>query len=91
MKNDHLGFEIAYVSEGVIHKYRPDFIIKLNNGSHLVLETKGQDTQKDRTKREFLNEWVRAVNEDGGFGKWKWAVSIHPKDIIEILSNQMEN
>ena len=84
-KNDHLGFEIAYVFEGVIHKYRPDFIIRLVSGTYLVLETKGQDTQKDRTKREFLNEWVMAVNAYGGFGKWSWAVSTHPKDIVEIV------
>jgi type III restriction enzyme len=86
MKNDHLGFEIAYVFEGVIHKYRPDFIIKLINGTHLVLETKGQDTQKDRTKREFLSEWVAAVNAHGGFGVWKWAVSTHPKDVAQLIT-----
>jgi type III restriction enzyme len=85
VKNDHLGFEITYLFEGVIRKYWPDFIIKLANGTHLVLETKGQDTQKDKTKREFLDEWVMAVNAHGGFGKWKWAVSTHPNDIGELL------
>jgi type III restriction enzyme len=85
VKNDHLGFEITYLFEGVIRKYWPDFIIKLANGTHLVLETKGQDTQKDKTKREFLDEWVMAVNAHGGFGKWKWAVSTHPNDISELL------
>ena len=85
VKNDHLGFEVAYVFEGVVHKYRPDFIIKLADGSHLVLETKGQDTQKDKTKREFLDEWVKAVNTHGGFGKWRWAVSTHPKDLGGII------
>ncbi len=86
VKNDHLGFEIAYMFEGVIHKYRPDFLIRLANGSHLILETKGQDSQKDRTKREFLDEWVRAVNAHSGFGKWRWALSTHPKDISEKIT-----
>ncbi|MBI1807714.1 MAG: DEAD/DEAH box helicase family protein [Ignavibacteria bacterium] len=85
VKNDHVGFEIAYVFEGVIHKYRPDFIIRLSDGTYLILETKGQDTQKDRTKREFLDEWVLAVNAHGGFGKWRWAVSTHPKDVPGII------
>ena len=85
VKNDHLGFEVLYVFRGVILKYRPDFIILLKDGSHLVLETKGQDTQKDRTKREFLDEWVRAVNAHGGFGRWQWAVSTHPSDVAGIL------
>jgi len=85
VKNDHLGFEILYVFKGVVQKYRPDFIIRLKDGSHLVLEVKGQDTQQDRTKREFLDEWVRAVNEHGGFGKWQWVVSTHPSDVAGLL------
>lgn len=84
-KNDHLGFEIAYVFDGIVHKYRPDFLIKLKSGTHLILETKGQDSQKDKTKREFLDEWVKAVNSHGGFGKWTWAVSTNPKDVEGII------
>jgi type III restriction enzyme len=85
VKNDHLGFEIVYIYRGVVLKYRPDFIIRLKNGAHLVLEVKGQDTEQDRTKREFLDEWVKAVNAHGGFGKWAWAVSLYPADVKEIL------
>jgi type III restriction enzyme len=88
-KNDHLGFEIAYVFEGVIHKFRPDFLIRFTNGTHLVLETKGQETQQDIAKREFLAEWVEAVNQQGGFGQWAWAVSTHPKDVAEIIQSTM--
>ena len=86
-KNDHLGFEVLYVFKGVVHKYRPDFILRLKTGSFLVLETKGQDTDQDKTKREFLDEWVKAVNEHGGFGKWSWAVSRQPGDVMSVLSH----
>jgi len=85
VKNEHLGFEVLYIFNGVVQKYRPDFIIRLKNGNHLILETKGQDTQQDKTKREFLDEWVRAINEHGGFGKWQWAVSTNPADVAGIL------
>jgi type III restriction enzyme len=85
VKNDHLGFEVLYVYKGVVHKYRPDFIIRLKTGSFLVLETKGQDSDQDKTKREFLDQWVKAVNEHGGFGQWSWAVAQKPGDVIEIL------
>lgn len=54
--------------EGVVHTFYPDFIIRLVNGEMLVLETKGKDDQQNRTKREFLDEWCRAVNTHGGFG-----------------------
>ncbi|HEY7220070.1 MAG TPA: hypothetical protein VH985_16915 [Candidatus Binatia bacterium] len=80
------GFEILYVFKGVVHKYRPDFIIRLKTGDYLVLETKGQDTDQDKAKRTFLDEWVKAVNEHGGFGKWRWAVSKQPGDVVGILT-----
>lgn len=85
VKNDHLGFEIHYIFKGVVRKYNPDFILQLNDGKHLIIETKGQDTQQDMTKREFLDEWVRAVNKDGRFGKWEWDVSKRPDDIEGII------
>ncbi len=86
VKNDHLGFIILYNYQGVTRKYYPDFIVKLTNGEFLVLETKGQDDQKNKTKRSFLDEWVRAVNSHGGFGKWHWDVSFHPSDLESIIS-----
>ena len=85
VKNDHLGFEGLYIFEGVVQKCRPDFVIRLRHGSHLILELQGQDTQQDRTKREFLHEWVRAVNKHGGFGRWQWALSTHPSHVSGIL------
>ena len=76
---------IFYIFEGVIHKFYPDFIVRLKNKRYLVLETKGADTQKDKTKRNFLDEWVKAINQHGGFGEWTWAVSKHPSDLKSII------
>ena len=86
VKNDHLGFEILYIFSGVVRKYRPDFIIRLKNGEYLILETKGKETLRDKTKRNFLDEWVKAVNQHGGFGTWKWAVSKNPADVEGIIA-----
>ncbi len=85
VKNDHLGFEIFYIFEGTVHKYYPDFIIKLKNGTNLIMETKGQDSLKDKTKRAYLDEWVTAINEHGGFGRWEWALSTDPADVKSII------
>ena len=90
VKNDHLGFEILYLFKGVVLKYRPDFLIRLEDGSFLVLEVKGQDDQQDRTKREFLDEWVRAVNAHGGFAKWRWALSKHPSDVGGLIGARVK-
>jgi len=88
VKNDHIGFEITYSFKGIIHKFRPDYLVRLTNGKTLILEVKGQDDQQNQTKREFLSEWVRAVNGHGGFGEWTADVSRHPKDLLEILIRQ---
>ncbi|MEK6622016.1 MAG: hypothetical protein AABZ13_05995, partial [Planctomycetota bacterium] len=63
--------------------------IKLKTGEHLVLETKGQDSEQNKTKRSFLDEWCRAVNQHGGFGKWIWAVSFDPNDLNKILRDAL--
>ncbi|MCH8330654.1 MAG: DEAD/DEAH box helicase family protein [Bacteroidetes bacterium] len=90
VKNDHLGFSILYNHKGVIRKYYPDFMIRLSNGDYMILETKGVDSQQNKTKREFLNEWVKAVNSQGGFGKWHLDVSFHPSDIESLLRKCFE-
>ncbi len=86
VKNDHLGFEVFYVHRGVVRKCRPDSLIRLTSGDMLGLETKGQDTDRDRTKRMFLTEWVAAVSQHGGFGHWACGVSMAPGDIHSILA-----
>jgi len=88
VKNDHLGFEITYSFRGIIRKFRPDYLVRLAKGRMTVLEVKGQDNQEQQTKREFLSEWVRAVNSHGGFGTWASDVSRNPTDIHEILARQ---
>jgi len=85
VKNDHLGFEIPYLYQGVVHKYRPDFLARLTNGDMLILETKGQDTEQDQVKRRYLDEWVQAVNAHGGFGHWYRTVVHDPGQIRDVL------
>jgi type III restriction enzyme len=91
VKNDHLGFVINYVFRGVFHKFYPDFLIRLSNGRMLVLEVKGKDDQQNRTKRDFLNEWIKAINSDGRFGKWSWAVSFRTSDIKDIIRKHSQD
>ena len=91
VKNDHLGFEVFYVHRGVVRKYRPDFLIRLSSGDMLVLEVKGQDSDRDQTKRQFLDEWVCAVNAHGAFGRWAWDVSRNPGDLRDILARHMRS
>jgi type III restriction enzyme len=84
-KNDHLGFEIQYMFEGNIHKYRPDFIIKIDEAQHLIVEVKGEMTERDIVKARYLDEWTSCVNEHGGFGKWTWAKVQSALEMRKIL------
>lgn len=84
-KNDHLGFEVLYIYRGVVRKYRPDFLVHLQNGNMLVLETKGQETEQDRVKRRYLEEWTQAVSSHGGFGHWCCDIANQPGEISDIL------
>lgn len=85
VKNDHIGFEIAYLYQGVVRKYRPDFLVRLTNGEMLILETKGEEDEQDRIKHRYLEDWVQAVNTHGGFGRWRWAVVKRPGEIRDAL------
>jgi type III restriction enzyme len=49
------------------------------------LETKGQNTPQDETKRRCLDEWARAVNDHGGFGKWTSGVCFNPSDLPTLI------
>jgi len=90
VKNDHLGFIVKYHYKGVIRNYIPDYLIELINGEKLILEVKGQDNDENRVKREFLNLWVKAVNETNRFGKWHWAVVFNSSEIYDILEKYKE-
>ena len=85
VKNDHLSFEIYYVYKGAVRKYRPDFLVRLQNGDMLVVETKGQETEEDKQKHRALVEWTEAVTNHGGFGRWSCAVARQPADIRGVL------
>lgn len=85
-KNDHLGFQVFYLWGGARRRYVPDFLIRMANGKTLVLEIKGQDSDRNRAKRDALAEWVQAVNAKGGFGLWCCDVAFEPSQIQDILA-----
>lgn len=87
-KNDHLGFHIYYLNDGVQRKYVPDYLIRLSTGKRLILEVKGKDSDREKSKREQLDCWVTAINRQGGFGQWDWDVSFSVNDINDLLAKQ---
>jgi hypothetical protein len=87
VKNAGLGFAIPYLHNGQMHDYVPDFIIRLKTDPpvHLILETKGFDPLEE-VKRAAAERWVAAVNADGTYGGWKFALVKRIGEINEILT-----
>lgn len=74
------------IFDGVVRKYLPDFLIRLDNGKTLILETKGQETRRDKEKRKALFEWVAAVNSLGEYGEWCNDISYNIADVEGIIA-----
>lgn len=51
----------------------------------MILETKGRYSQKYAAKSVFLDQWIQAVNQHGGFGFWQRDISRNPADVKMIL------
>ncbi|BAM02324.1 BPTD_3080 family restriction endonuclease [Phycisphaera mikurensis] len=80
VKNHGLGLEIPYRFQGQPRRYRPDFVVVLNDGNgaedplHLLVEVKGYRTEDAKEKRQAAETfWVPGVNRLGGFGRWAFA------------------
>jgi type III restriction enzyme len=78
VKNDHLGFEVNYIFEGVFRKYRPDYLVRLTNGVHLIVETKGHDSLQDQAKRPTLTNGSKrsTLTADSGPGPGECASTV---------------
>ncbi|HSN73629.1 MAG TPA: hypothetical protein VL334_00905 [Anaerolineae bacterium] len=51
----------------------------------LILETKGYDPL-EHVKREAALRWYAAVNGDGGYGRWSYAVVRRPEEVTACIS-----
>ena len=86
VKNQGLGFAIPYLHAGGAHDYVPDFIVRLDNGVHLILEPKGYDELAE-VKTQAAERWVAAVNADGRFGEWRYAMTREMNAIPGLLDD----
>lgn len=85
VKNDHLDFIVRYLWRGSSRNFTPDYLVRLNNGKTLVLEVKGVDSEQNRAKRAAMETWIKAVNEQGGFGHWCFEVVFEPAETRDVL------
>jgi type III restriction enzyme len=86
VRNQGPGFAIPYMDNGQLHDYIPDFIIRLTNGVHLILETRGFD-EREQVKVAAAHRWVDAVNADGTCGIWSYSIAQNPNEIPQMLDH----
>lgn len=85
VKNHNLGFEVPYRYGSETRKYRPDFIVLVDDGHgnrpdgtpdllHLVIEIKGYRREDAKEKKSTMETyWVPGVNHLGTYGRWAFA------------------
>lgn len=90
VKNSGLGFAIPYLHNGQMHDYIPDFIIRLKTEPpvHLILETKGYDPLED-VKKAAAQRWVDAVNAEGTYGVWRYALVKKTTDVPDAIGREI--
>ena len=58
-----VGFKLDYVNtKGLLTNYIPDFFVKLGDGRHYIVETKGLEELDLPLKMERLKQWCEDVN-----------------------------
>jgi type III restriction enzyme len=89
-KNHKLFLEIPYLYFGTTHRYRPDFIVRLDSGQTLLLEGKGDPDEKDDAKATAARRWVAAVNAWGGLGAWEHAICYDASSLAATLNESAQ-
>lgn len=87
-KNDRLFFDIPYRYLGTIGRYRPDFIVKLDNDVTLLIEGKGRKRERDDAKHTAAKRWLAAVNGWGELGRWEFALCRSAGDARRAIAKQ---
>jgi type III restriction enzyme len=79
-KNHNLGHEVPYRYGSETRKYRPDFVVLVDDGRgpddllHLVVEIKGYRREDAKEKKSTMDTyWVPGVNHLGSYGRWAFS------------------
>ncbi|MBZ8134390.1 BPTD_3080 family restriction endonuclease [Afifella sp. IM 167] len=89
-KNHNLGFEVPYLAGGEPRRYRPDFLLRIDDGGDtpltLVLEVKGFRGHDVPLKTAAMRDrWIPAVERLGRFGRWAFGEMSDPYRMKEEL------
>lgn len=80
VKNQGLGFDVPYRYGSETRRYRPDFIVRIDDGHgdddflNMVVEIKGYRREDAKEKKSTMETyWIPGVNNVGTYGRWAFA------------------
>jgi type III restriction enzyme len=98
VKNHNLGFEVPYRYGSENRRYRPDFIVLVDDGHgeddplHLVVEIKGYRREDAKEKKSTMETyWVPGVNNAGKYGRWAFAEFTEVYQIESDFKSKIES
>ena len=91
VKNHNLGLEVPYRFGSENRKYRPDFIVRVNDGHgdddllNLVVEIKGYRGEDAVVKKTTMDTyWIPGVNHLKAYGRWAF---VELRELYKIQSD----
>ncbi len=98
VKNHNLGLEVPYRYASETRMYRPDFIVRIDDGRgpddllNLVVEIKGYRGEDAKEKKSTMDTyWVPGVNNLGAYGRWAFAEFTDIYDIQDDFKDRVES
>lgn len=87
-KNQNMGFEVPYRYGSEMRRYRPDFIVRIDDGRgaddllNLIVEVKGYRREDAIEKKSTMDTyWIPGVNNLGTHGRWAF---VELTDVYEM-------
>jgi type III restriction enzyme len=98
VKNHNLGFEVPYRFGSEMRKYRPDFIVLVEDGHgeddllNLVVEIKGYRAEDAKEKKAAMEVyWVPGVHYHKRYGRWAFAEFCDVYEIEADFKDKVES
>lgn len=98
VKNHNLGLEVPYRYGSEMRQYRPDFIVRIDDGHgdenllNLIVEIKGFRGEDAKVKKETMDiYWVPGVNNLGTHGRWAFAEFTDVYEMQDDFAKKVES
>jgi len=87
-----IGLILPYEYGDTRHSYEPDFVVRLRNGTLVMLEIKGpggliHDENQVLAKNAAAKKWVAAVNNLGRYGTWAFEICTEVAKLRSLLES----